>query len=222
MEINEILTFDALKAMHREERGGFEESLSIRVHRALSWLKRAEQEADDADARFMFLWVSFNAAYAQGIHDRERFGERRLLVEFLHRLIAADADNWLYKTVWERFSGSVRILLDNHYVYQPFWNHQMGKISEDQWQESFRKNRIAARKSLGDMNTKKLLAIMFDRLYTLRNQLLHGGSTWGSSINRSQVIEGVRILEVLVPLMIFLMMKNSEVDWGQPCFPVVT
>ncbi|RLA40362.1 MAG: hypothetical protein DRR42_25985, partial [Gammaproteobacteria bacterium] len=53
-----------LKTRQRETRDNFPESLSLRVHRALSWLNRAEQETKDHDARFIFLWVAFNAAYA--------------------------------------------------------------------------------------------------------------------------------------------------------------
>ena len=29
-----------------------------------------------------------------------------------------------------------------------------------------------------------------DRLYTLRNQMLHGGATWNSNVNRDQVTNG--------------------------------
>jgi len=53
-----------LKTRQRETRDKFPEALSLRVHRALSWLNRAEQETEDIDAKFIFLWVAFNAAYA--------------------------------------------------------------------------------------------------------------------------------------------------------------
>lgn len=52
-----------LKARQRAERDSYPENLSLRVHRALSWLDRAEQD-DDPDSRFIFLWIAFNAAYA--------------------------------------------------------------------------------------------------------------------------------------------------------------
>jgi len=34
----------------------------LRVHRSISWVDRAEAELDDHDARFLFLWIAFNAA----------------------------------------------------------------------------------------------------------------------------------------------------------------
>jgi hypothetical protein len=44
--------FERLKAKQRSLRDGFGENLALRVHRALSWLHRAEQETADDDAAF--------------------------------------------------------------------------------------------------------------------------------------------------------------------------
>jgi hypothetical protein len=52
---------DTLKARQRAERHPHPTDLGLRVHRALSWLKRADHEADDQDARLLFLWIAFNA-----------------------------------------------------------------------------------------------------------------------------------------------------------------
>ena len=57
------LTHAILKAKQRELRAGFPETMGLRVHRSLSWIGRAEQATDD-DGRFIFLWIAFNAAYA--------------------------------------------------------------------------------------------------------------------------------------------------------------
>lgn len=70
-------------------------------------------------------------------------------------------------------------------------------------------------------DTLTILQILFDRLYVLRNQLIHGGATWGGSVNRDQVRDGARILSVLVPTFIELMMDAPDLDWGQPAYPVV-
>jgi len=48
-----------LKSRQRAEREGWPEFLALRVHRALSWLDRAERCEDD-DGRFVFLWVAFD------------------------------------------------------------------------------------------------------------------------------------------------------------------
>ena len=60
------MDYERLKARQRAERHAHHPNLALRVHRALSWLGRAEQFAIqvDPDAQFVFLWIAFNAAYA--------------------------------------------------------------------------------------------------------------------------------------------------------------
>ena len=55
----------------------------------------------------------------------------------------------------------------------------------------------------------------------LRNQLIHGGATWNSSVNRSQVKDGAALLGVLLPIFIDILMDNPGNDWGRPYYPVV-
>ena len=215
------LNYESLKARQRELREEFPPALGLRTHRALSWLGRAEQEADDHDARFVFLWIAFNAAYANEIGSRQRFSDRRLLLWFLNRLINSDRENLLYDTVWRQYPASIRLLIDNRYVFRPFWAHVNGELSEAEWRAKFERSKTSAHRALGRMNTRKVFAITFDRLYVLRNQMVHGGATWNSSVNRSQVKDGARILGDVVPIVVHLMMENPHQVWGEPCYPVV-
>lgn len=65
--------------------------MRTRLHRALSWLGRAEQEKDDDDARFLFLWVAFNAAYAGQFNDEgKELAKARL---FIDRLLGRTASS---------------------------------------------------------------------------------------------------------------------------------
>ena len=45
-----------------------------------------------------------------------------------------------------------------------------------------------------------MLSIVLSRIYVLRNQLVHGGATWGSSVNREQLRDCTRFMAKLVPL----------------------
>ena len=213
--------YQTLKNHHRQTRENFPESLSLRVHRSLSWLNRAEQEPSDHDARFIFLWVAFNAAYANDIIDRQIFTERKVFQNFLGRLIDSDTDKLLYELVWDKFSGAIRLLIDNQYVFQPFWDYQNGRTTEEQWQQAFQNSKAAALRAMGSMDTQKVMGIMFDRLYTLRNQLLHGGATWNGNVNRSQISQGAEIMGQVVPIVIHLMMNDHQRLWGDACYPVV-
>ena len=216
------LGFARLKARHRAERHGFPEPFSIRVHRTLSWLSRAEREPDDPDARFLFLWIAFNAAYG-GERDPsdERPRERDAFAAFLDRLVGLDTSGRLHACVSDRFRWQVRLLLENPYVFGPFWSHHNGVPGYDTWNWSFDRALGSFEVALASRNTTKILSLLFDRLYVLRNQLMHGGATHGSGVNRAQVDDGAEILGALVPITADMMMDNPHDDWGQPFYPVV-
>jgi hypothetical protein len=55
----------------------------------------------------------------------------------------------------------------------------------------------------------------------LRNQLVHGGATWNSSINRDQVRDGAAVIGWLLPIFIDIMMDNPQQEWGPVAYPVV-
>lgn len=214
------MTYQGLKRRHRQERDAEPENLRLRIHRALSWLQRAEQ-AEDVDGRFIFLWIAFNAAYATEIDDRQRLSEQETFKGFLEKLCSLDDSKLIDALVWQEFTGSIRVLLDNPYVFQSFWDHQSGKIDEDVWKARFTSGKRAAQQALASGNTPALLGVLFNRLYTLRNQLIHGGATWNGSVNREQLRDCTNLLGKLVPLVIELMMDNPDTLWGDPSYPVV-
>ena len=74
---------------------------------------------------------------------------------------------------------------------------------------------------LSAQDTERVLYEVFVRLYTLRNQLMHGGATWNSSVNRAQVRDGRALLARVLPVMLGVMMDKSERFEGQPFYPVV-
>ncbi|MDH0097764.1 HEPN domain-containing protein [Pseudomonas sp. GD04158] len=214
------MQFQSLKQRHRQERDAQHPNLRLRVHRALSWLDRAEQ-ADDLDGRFIFLWIAFNAAYATEIDERQRLSEQETFKAFLEKLCSLDESKRIDALVWQEFSGSIRVLLDNPYVFQSFWDHQSGKIDEPTWKTRFASGKRAAQQALASGNTPALLGVLFNRLYTLRNQLIHGGATWNGSVNREQMRDCTSLLGKLVPLIIELMMDCADTLWGDACYPVV-
>ena len=211
---------DALKARHRSLRENHPPELSLRLHRALSWLKRAEAETEDVDARFVFLWIAFNAAYADDPDDPAAHrGDRGAFMAFLARLVEADGAGRIQAVLMERFPHEIRLLFDNRYVFGPFWDWHNGRGGA--WETRFEAHRREALRALGAGEVRRTLSLLFETLYVLRNQLLHGGATWGSSVNRGQVRDGARILGALTPLFIEVMMEAPDRDWGRPHYPVV-
>jgi hypothetical protein len=219
--ISSCMNFKALKQRHREQRKDLSENLNLRVHRALSWLDRAEQAGDDTDAKFIFLWIAFNAAYANEVDDVYRKSEQQTFRDFIDKLCSLDEQELLTSLVWREFHTSIQELLDNKYVFRPFWDYQNGKIDESEWQSKFQSANYAAQKSMESQNTEAVLSIVFSRLYMLRNQLLHGGATWNSQTNRLQINDGAEFLSKFIPYTIDIMLSNGNKLWGDACFPVV-
>jgi hypothetical protein len=214
------LSYKALKQRHKQIRDTQPEATRLRIHRALSWLEAAEQ-SDQADTRFILLWIAFNAVYAQEFDARDTFGEKGLLNRFLGRLVRLDTENQLHAIAWSNYSGKIRLFIDNPYCSRYFWDFHNGRLTEEQWKTKFDQSRRDAQRALAIKDATLFCTILFDRLYVLRNQLMHGGATWQSDVNRPQVTDGTRILEQIVPAMIRIMIENAEEDWGQPCFPPV-
>lgn len=213
------LGFDRLKQRHRQVRQGFDRQFDLRLHRTLSWLGRAEMEPDDPDARFLFLWIAFNAAYGERDGPGERPREREAFAAFLSKLIDLDTERRIEGCLCDRFSGQVGLLIGNRYVFGPFWSHQHGFAGYETWEQRHAGAcRVHALAEAG-RDTRKLLSLLFHPLYILRNQLIHGGATWNSSLNRHQVEDGAEILGALVPITAELMMEHPDEDWGPPGYP---
>lgn len=221
MSVVSGLDFQNLKEKQRAIRAGFPEPLGLRVHRAISWLGRAEQAGDDHDVRFILLWVSFNAAYAQDVGGSDPSGERTTFRTFFDALVGLDGVKRIYNAVWQRFPNEIRVLLNNEHVFAPFWNHHNGIEGYDDWAQSLAASQKVIATAMAQQDTARLLSIVFDRLYVLRNQLVHGGATWNSSVNRRQVTDGAAVLGTLMPLFIDIMMDSPQHDWGRPFYPVV-
>ena len=195
--------------------------MGLRLRRSLSWLERAEMEADDLDAAFVFYWIAFNAVYVEDQPGPYEDSERDARNRFLDRVAGLDRSMGISPRVWGRLSTPIRRLLNNRYVFQPFWRYHNQVPGYDNWEESFESSKAAAEQALGAGDTHVVLIRLFDRLAVLRNQLLHGGATWNGSVNRRQVSEGAMIMAFMVPLFLNLMMDHTEVDWGAPYYPVV-
>ena len=210
-------------------------SLNLRLHRAIRWLERAEiAHVDyDHDVAFILYWIAFNAVYGQSgsaDDDYQARTERASQHAYLGKIAR------LYPSLRAAFDSrelpdAVYALLESKYVYEPFWRSRAGAPRSREWATRFNQLRygIASRirqlrttTIAADANIERVLCEVFDRLYTLRNQLMHGGATWNSSVNRAQVTMGTAAIATLLPCFIDAMIENPDADWGSPRYPVVT
>ena len=110
------MTLTSLTELYKQNKPHFCDNFKLRIHRSLSWLTQAEQTTK-LDFKFTSLWISFNAAYAREIDDIQ-VGDKASFNEFIMRICALDENHQIYDLIWQKFSGSIRLLLDNQYIFQ--------------------------------------------------------------------------------------------------------
>lgn len=194
------------------------ETLTIRLHRAISWLKSAEKQEGNLDIKFLSLWIAFNACYAVDINGFNSKPEKAKLRDFTSSLVEFDRVR-LYNLFWEKYSGPVRVLIENKFVFEKFWEYNRGEAED--YLPAFNKSIATAHNCLSKENIEGLLEIVLERLYTLRNSIVHGGSTFNSKLNRAQLKDACNIMQLLVPIIIDIMLENNEHDWGEIAYPVI-
>ena len=191
--------------------------LTLRIRRALSWIERGEREQDDPDAAFIFYWIAFNALYAEDTAEYSEKTEQKAFLAYLEKIVDLDREKSVYSAMWPHSEG-IQDLITNRYVFRDFWKSQNG-VGGQNWKRDFDEESKDADYSLQKRDGFRVLRRLFDRLYVLRNQLLHGGATWQGSVNRSQVTKSAEIMAVLMPQFVKLMMDNPLSDWGKPYYP---
>ncbi len=211
----------SLKQQLRLRRDSLSQTHATRLHRALSWLQCATLQEDNLDIQLISLWISFNACYAVDEGGSESLAEQFAFQRLVEKLVRHDTDKKIYACLWQTYSGPVKSLIKNPYVYSGFWAAKRKNKNDESWQQEFNQQSIAALNSLSRQMVPELLSIVLDRLFVLRNQLLHGGATYLSAVNREQVQDGVQLLGSLVPTVIQIMLDTPDEDWGEIYYPVL-
>jgi len=174
------MTGEELRLRLREVRSKMEPSHAIRLHRGVSWFRCAEEYADtDDDISFITLWIALNSCYAID-KQTDQYQERTEFRNFTDLLVKLDAQGKIYNCLWLNYSKFVRTLIDNQFLFPPFWNSQ--KSNDESWKPKFDTSKKRAMQALANSDVSILLSIVFDRLYVLRNQLIHGGATHKSQV----------------------------------------
>ena len=200
-----------------------------RIRRAESWLKLSNRSKSE-DERFIFLWIAFNAAYGNEIPDDTNIDaktpEKERFAEFVDKIVERDREGAIKKTLLETFSGPVRILLKNKFVFGPFWEWVQERKRDDGWLTKLKKRNKQAFEALGKGNVAGVLQEVLARLYVLRNQMVHGGTTFYDGWGREQVMDGSRIMKTLMPLVLQIMKDDIKKHpdskvWGKLNYPRV-
>ncbi len=195
-----------------------------RIERARTWIKRAVDEPNDLDTQVIFYWVAFNALYgAEPVAPvTEANKATKQFDAFFQKIANCDSDLRLQKEIWGPLVEPICRLMRNKYVFSPFWKFHYGKIRRASiWKKHLDESNRTFWGAWHKQNVRLVLSGVFERLYVLRNQLMHGGARWNSALNRSQVRQGTEILSALVPAFLKVMDGCSRRDWGQLAFPPI-
>ena len=218
-----------------------------RMRRAQSWYEHSLHAQCDDD-KFVFLWIAFNAAYGlalldPNVHPRAaRKKEWEKLKGFLGKLIHKDTEQAIRDVLWGAklsdrhgdgsLRGAVPRLLANQYVYCLFWHCVHNRV-DNRWRAEFRRandrctRHLAVSKALvKPARVGYVLKEVFSRLYTLRNQMFHGGTTCGTGKGRGQLEDATRVMENLMPavlsiLQVHIGLHRSTDYWGVVAYPHV-
>ena len=214
----------------------------LRFERALSWLKRSEREREsksqDRDVQFILLWVALDSL----------FGREQDIVSLSRSRIPARVAGLMKEDhagiIWEGFylrNAALFRILQNRYIFNPFWKaiaesgvHSQEstklcvtqkraghpKVAESDRKFADENRRVFDLLARGGAHGRRVVArIIFQRLGTLRNQLMHGSSAHLEGLNRSQVEDGHRLLSAVVPRILHVMMESPDARRGAIAYP---
>lgn len=220
--MDQSLSYDALRAKQKQLRDDWTPDFGLRIHRALSWLNRAEHNAGDPDSEFVFHWIAFNAAYGRFIDGMlaKTQNERDRYELFVKMLVSTDRKQRIANLLFDQYSDSIVQLIGNRYVFFEFWNSRLFVDADIDWEH---KLNIEVNQASGFERKRAslpYLMIVLSRLHVLRNQIIHGAATWNSTTNRQQVQDAAAFTRHFVPLIIDIMMDDPDQEWGEPLYPV--
>ena len=208
-----------LEEVFKNKKAEHSEAFNLRLHRGMSWFKKAMLLDEDLDLKFISLWISFNAIYArEGIVLQSQQGVK----QFLTALSQLDHEHKVEYVLEHKGKQSIHLILDNPYIYQGFWDYQNNKISQASWKTEFEAEQRVVHQAIQSRKTAEILTFLFARLNTLRNQILQGGVSYNSVVNRRYIADGCNILSMLIPIFMFILLENAEqLDTEKPFYPVM-
>ena len=213
---------EELERQFVEIKGRYDD-VTLRIRRALSWTERglAAKETDDPDAACIFYWIAFNALYARRLDNNLDSQDRQQFLDFIDRMRTLDKTRTIARALAECWASAKRDLIDNEFVSRGYWSGEPGWSTDGRLREEFERERSDAAQAAVHGDHGAALKPLFERLYVLRNQLHHGGSTAAGGRNRRQVEAGAAVMSKLVPQLISVMIDNPDEDWGKAHFPVM-
>jgi hypothetical protein len=201
------LDLDTIRRLWKPRRDSYAdarlyEANRIRLHRAFSWLERAERCGESQlDDRYLAQWAGLMALASRWDEGRGApAAERANLASFVRQVFATDHDGVMPATI-ERERTLVSSMFSDRYLARHF-------------------EPVDARALLERRRFDRLAALVLERCALVHAQLAHGGSTYGSRENRTVLKRSSMALDRLSlgALQVFINHGYAD-DWGGLCWP---
>ncbi len=202
-----------LEEIFKSQKAEYSDAFNLRIQRGISWFKKASDLHHDLDMQYLSLWIALGAVYAKELNAAPEQA-------FLHALFQKDGSGRIDRILWERLLLSVNAVADNVCMTQAYHDYQHAKISESQCKQQLQQQKHAVQEAREQKNTLQMLTQVLERLFTLRNLIINGGSACASAMNRKLLEHGCHLLHALLPAIILLMLENPKMlDSGQSFYP---
>lgn len=198
-----------------------------RLARMDIWISHAEKASgeDDSHLRFLFYWISYEAAY-QPYETWKAEGRRKRL----HKKLARHDPGKLQSILREQRENVVQILelRQAHPSFWKRWKEDAEVRTPKAWETAFGERVRSAKKHLNEAihsGAKKDISAtlndLFSNLSIVRHQIAHGASAGPESRGLTQVILGAWLLKAFIPCFRDAIKANIHEDWGEPPYPRV-
>ncbi|WP_296284544.1 HEPN domain-containing protein [uncultured Acinetobacter sp.] len=214
-----------LEEIYKSKKAGNSDQFNLRIQRSLGWFKKATLLDDDLDLKLISLWISFKAIYLQESdvqNLKESTQKKQNVKQFLSKILQSDQEHKIYPLIWEKLSQAIVGTIENPYAFQPFWEYQNQEISQTAWKDAFEIEKKQVQQVVQTKDTLTLLCMIFNRLETIQKQILNGGSTYNSAMNRKQLQDACNILSAILPTLIYIILENPIIfEFNKPYYPVL-
>ncbi|MAV55477.1 MAG: hypothetical protein CMJ28_05915 [Phycisphaerae bacterium] len=214
------LTVRDLRRAWKPHKESAPEATAIRMHRMFSWLARAEErpsESNEEDARLVWRWAAWNALYGTWDEESGRPAEDlKSQEECLRMLHDADKKGHQHiRSFLEEHKKLASTLCGDVWLSRQFWSDGQAAAEKNasrdkrKFQEAIREERHRA-----------ALDLTLSRVYLGRCQLVHGASTCGSRLNRTQIRRCALFMGQLIPVLATIVTESfHQKTWGNLCCP---
>lgn len=196
-----------------------EHPTNIRFHRACSWMQRAELATkDDLDFALLSHWIAFNSLYGQWDHAaKEPLPDSDCWRRFIERMLHLDGGGHIVDALVEN-KPLVMSIFEDEFLSRFFWQEPTGKRASQS-----KKTMFDSRTWFIQGSWLLILDRLFERIYLLRCQLVHGASTFNSSLNRTSIRHCYQAMDHLMRVFLQVWIKfGSDEEWGVMCYPPLT